>query len=128
MTLNKHTLSPNPMITDCPNMSKTHQKTIAHCYDIFYDINKAVHLVILFKKEEQEESISEDEDWCHTKKEALTCITLQMLTHYKKVYYTLINEIPSIKILIKDTACTSTLKKMFKKMYIYTYIVVMRTG
>jgi len=51
-----------------------------------------------------------------------------MLARYKKVYYTLVYEIPSIKMLIEDTTHTSTLKKMLKKVCICAYIVVSRTS
>ena len=37
-------------------------RTIARCCDMFCDVNKAVHLVLLSKQEEQGESESEDED------------------------------------------------------------------
>ena len=46
-------------------------QTIACCCDMFCDINKAVHLVMLSKQEEQGESDSEDEDGRRARKEAL---------------------------------------------------------
>jgi hypothetical protein len=49
-----------------------------------------------------------------------------MLARYKKVYYTLIYEIPSIKMLIEDATRTSALKKTLKKVRICAYIVVLR--
>ena len=46
-------------------------RTIARCCDMFCDINKAVHLVMLSKQEKQGESDSEDEDGRRARKEAL---------------------------------------------------------
>ena len=51
--------------------------------------------------------------------------TPQMLAHYKKVYYTLVYKIPTIKTLIEDTMHASMLKKMLKKVSICAYIVVL---
>jgi hypothetical protein len=48
-----------------------------------------------------------------------------MLACYKKVYYTLIYEIPTIKTLIEDTAHASTLKRTLKKVHICAYIVIL---
>ncbi|KAG8221172.1 hypothetical protein J3R82DRAFT_2730 [Butyriboletus roseoflavus] len=45
--------------------------TITHCCNMFYDVNKAVHVVILSKQEDQREDNSEDKDWCQARKEAL---------------------------------------------------------
>ena len=52
----------------------------------------------------------------------------QVLTRYKKVYYTLIHEIPSIKMLIEDPSCTSMLKTMLKKVHVCAYIEASKTG
>ncbi|KAG8213545.1 hypothetical protein J3R82DRAFT_10190 [Butyriboletus roseoflavus] len=100
-------------------------RTITHCSDMFCDVEKAVHLVMLLK---QAEGDFEDEDMHHARKQALEWITLQMLAHYKKVYYILIYEIPSIKTLINNATHASTLKKILKKICICIYIVVLRTG
>ena len=48
-----------------------------------------------------------------------------MLAHYKKAYYILVYEIPTIKTLIEDTMHASMLKKMLKKVSICAYIVVL---
>ena len=49
----------------------------------------------------------------------------QVLARYKKVYYTLISEIPSIKTLIEDPLRASTLKMMLKKVRVCAYIEVL---
>ncbi|KAH0828575.1 hypothetical protein J3R83DRAFT_2845 [Lanmaoa asiatica] len=90
-------------------------RTIARCCDMFCNVNKAVHLVILSKQEEQGDRESKDEDRHQARKEALDRITPQVLAHYKQVYYTLVDEIPSIKALIEDPSHTSMLKTMLKK-------------
>ena len=46
--------------------------TIAQCCDMFCDVNKAVHLVMLSKQEEQDDlSESNDEDGHRARKEVL---------------------------------------------------------
>ena len=52
----------------------------------------------------------------------------QVLARYKKVYYTLIHEIPSIKMLIEDPSRTSMLKTMLKKVCVCAYIEASKTG
>ena len=54
--------------------------------------------------------------------------TPQVLARYKKVYYTLIYEIPKIKTLIEDRSRASTLKTVLKKVRICTYTEVSRTS
>lgn len=52
----------------------------------------------------------------------------QALARYKKVYYTLIHEIPRIKTLIEDPSHASTLKTTLKKVCICAYIEASRTS
>ena len=47
---------------------------------------------------------------------------LKALACYKKVYSTLIREVPGIKLLIDDPSCGSILKRALKKVSICTYI------
>ncbi|KAI9570936.1 hypothetical protein HD554DRAFT_2037126 [Boletus coccyginus] len=81
--------------------------TITWCCDMFCDVNKVVDLVMLFKQEEQEDL---------RRKYLTTCTSSpQALAHYKKVYYTLIHEIPYIKTLIEDPSHASTFKTTLRK-------------
>ena len=49
-------------------------RTIACCCDMFCDVNKALHLVMLSKQEEQGENDFEDEDGRCARKKALDCM------------------------------------------------------
>ena len=50
------------------------RQTIAHSCDMFCDVNKAIHLVMLSRQVDQGESNSEDEDACQARKEVLDCM------------------------------------------------------